>query len=155
MSKMLQLTSNSWLIRATSGASGVLFKTDEGYLFMSPSSRIEFEDLDAVKKRFGKLEIEQRQDEEEVSSIATFPVKHDHIEIVSENPPLHTTGGKVLFSAGYWGLKFPNGWKVAFCPKQKTTQEYESIGPFRNKLELHNHISALVTAENLRASTGQ
>lgn len=155
MSKMLQMTSNSWLIRASSGTSGILFKTDEGFLFMSPQSRIEFEDLDAVKKKFGKLELEQRQDEEEVSAISGFPVKHEHIEITSESPPLYTTGGKMIFAAGYWGLKFPNGWKVAFCPKQKTTQEYESVGPFKNKLELQNHISAIVTAENLKASTGQ
>jgi len=155
MSKMLQLTSNSWLIRATSGTSGILFKTNPGYLFMSPSSRIEFEDLDAVKKKFGKLELEQRQDEDEVSQIHGYPVKHEHIVIQSEDPPLYTTGGKVTFAAGYWGLKFPNGWATAFCPKQKTTQEYESCGPFRSKLELNNHISSLVTQENLKASTGQ
>lgn len=155
MSKMFQLTSNSWLIRSTSGTSGVLFKTDEGYLFMSPSSRIEFPDLEAVTKKFGKLDLEHRDDEEEVSHIAGYPVKHEHIEIKGESPPLYTTGGKVMFCAGYWGLKFPNGWKTAYCPKQKTTQEYESVGPFRNKLELSNHISSLVTQENLKASLGQ
>jgi len=155
MSKMLQLTTNSWLIRASSGTSGILFKTQEGYLFMSPASRLEFDDLDAVKKKFGKLEIEQRQDEDEVSQIHGYPVKHEHIVIQNEDPPLYTTGGKVIFAAGYWGLKFPNGWTSAFCPKQKTTQEYESCGPFRSKLELNNHISSLVTQENLRASTGQ
>lgn len=155
MSKMLQLTSNSWLIRSTSGTSGVLFNTDEGYLFMSPTSRLEFEDLDAVKKKFGKLDIEQRQDEDEVSQIHGYPVKHDHIVITSESPPLYTTGGRMVMAAGYWGLKFPNGWKVAFCPKQSTTQEYTSVGPFRNKMELQNHISSLITAENLKASTGQ
>lgn len=149
MSKMLQLTSNSWLIRATSGTSGLLFKTDEGYLFMSPSSRMEFEDLDAVKKKFGKLEIEQRQDEDEVSQINGFPVKHDHIVVQSEKPPLYTTGGRLVFAAGYWGLKYPNGWTIAYCPKQKTTQDYESVGPFRNKLELSNHISMLNTQANL------
>jgi hypothetical protein len=151
MSKMLQLTSNSWLIRATSGTSGLLFKTDEGYLFMSPSSRMEFEDLDAVKKKFGKLEIEQRQDEDEVSQINGFPVKHDHIVVQSEKPPLYTTGGRLVFAAGYWGLKYPNGWTIAYCPKQKTTQDYESVGPFRNKLELSNHISMLNTQANLSA----
>lgn len=153
MSKMLQLTSNSWLIRATSGTSGLLFKTDEGYLFMSPSSRLEFEDYSAVEKKFGKLSIEQRQDEEEVSQIAGYPVKHDHIVIQSEKPPLYTTGGRLVMAAGYWGLKYPNGWTIAYCPKYKTTQDYESVGPFRNKLELSNHISMLNTQANL--SVGQ
>lgn len=149
MSKMLQLTSNSWLIRANSGTSGLLFKTDEGYLFMSPSARLEFENYEAVEKKFGKLAIEQRQDEEEVSQISGFPVKHDHIVVQSEKPPLYTTGGRMVFAAGYWGLKFPNGWTIAYCPKEKTTTDYESVGPFRNKMELSNHISMLNTQANL------
>jgi hypothetical protein len=153
MSKMLQMTSNSWLIRATSGTSGLLFKTDEGYLFMSPSTRLEFTDYESVEKKFGKLSIEQRQDEDEVSQINGYPVKHDHIVIQSEKPPLYTTGGKVSFAAGYWGLKFPNGWTIAFCPKHKTTQDYESVGPFRNRMELSNHISMLNTQASLQAST--
>jgi hypothetical protein len=153
MSKMLQLTSNSWLIRANSGTSGLLFKVDPGYLFMSPTTRIEFEDYDAVVKKFGKLSLEQRQDEDEVSHIAGFPVKHEHIVVQSEKPPLYTTGGRQVFAAGYWGLKYPNGWTIAYCPKQKTTVDYESVGPFRNKLELSNHISMLNTQANL--SVGQ
>lgn len=149
MSKMLHLTSNSWLIRATSGTSGLLFKTDEGYLFMSPTTRLEFEDYSAVEKKFGKLSLEQRQDEDEISHINGYPVKHEHIVIQSEKPPVYTTGARQLFVAGYWGLKYPNGWTVAYCPKQKTTQDYESVGPFRNKLELSNHISMLNTQANL------
>jgi hypothetical protein len=149
MSKMLQLTSNSWLIRSTAGTSGVLFKIDAGYLFMSPTGQSTYEDYAAVEKKFGKLSIEQRQDEDEVSQINGFPVKHDHIVIQSEKPPLYTTGGKIIFAAGYWGLKFPNGWTIAYCPKQKTTTDYESVGPFRNRLELSNHISMLNTQANL------
>lgn len=153
MSKMLQLTPNSWLIRSTSSGlkgSGLLFKSETGYLFMSPTSRQTFNDLDEVEKRFGKLTQEQRQDEE-TSQIHGYPVKHKEIVIHSEEPPLYTTGGRVIFAAGYWGLKFPNGWTTAYCPKQKTTQEYDSVGPFRNKLELLNHISMLNTQENLKA----
>ena len=155
MSKMLQLTSNSWLIRATSGTSGLLFKTDATYLFMSPSSRLEFDSYEAVEKKFGKLALEQRQDEDEVSNINGFPVKHDHIVIQSEKPPLYTTGGKIIFAAGYWGLKFPNGWTIAYCPKESTTKQYESVGPFRNKLELSNHISMLNTQASLQLGQEQ
>lgn len=155
MSKMLQLTSNSWLIRATSGTSGLLFKTDDTYLFMSPTVQLEFDNYEAVEKKFGKLALEQRNDDEEVSHIGGFPVKHEHIVIQSEKPPLYTTGGRLVFAAGYWGLKYPNGWTIAYCPKQKTTQEYESVGPFRNKLELSNHISALNTQANLQAGQDQ
>jgi hypothetical protein len=155
MSKMLQLTHNSWMIRGNSGTSGLLFKIDEGYLFMSPSIRLEFTDYEAVEKKFGKLAIEQRQDEDEVSQIAGYPVKHDHIVIQSEKPPLYTTGGKIIFAAGYWGLKFPNGWTIAYCPKESTTKQYDSVGPFRNRMELSNHISMLNTQANLQVIQDQ
>ena len=152
MSKMLQLTSNSWLIRASSGTSGLLFKTDEGYLFMSPSSRMEFESYEDVEKKFGKLKIEERNDETEVSAIAGFPVRHEHIVVHSEKPAHYTIGGKVIFAAGYWGLKFPKGWTLVLCPKLKTTQDYESVGPFRSKLELSNHVTMLTTQEAIQQS---
>lgn len=151
MSKMLQMTENSWILRADFGTSGILFKTDDSYLFLNPTTRLDFENLAAVEKKFGKLTIEHRQDEEVVSQIKGYPVKHKDIIIQSEEPPLYTTGGKMVFAAGFWGLKFPNGWTAAYCPKQKTTTEYESVGPFKNKLELLNQISMLQTQENLKA----
>lgn len=152
MSKMLQLTANSWLLRSNSGSSGVLFKIESGYLFLSTEKHLEFDTLEDVEKKFGKLTVESRTDEDEISQINGYPIKHEHIQIQSENPPLYTTGGRIIFVGGYWGLKFPNGWTIAFCPKQKTTQEYESVGPFRTKLELSNHISMLNTQENLQSS---
>jgi hypothetical protein len=152
MSKMLQLTSNSWLIRANTGTSGLLFKIDEGYLFMSPQSRIEFESYADVEKKFGKLKLEERQEEVEVSAIAGYPVRHEHIMVKSESPAHYTIGGKVIFAAGYWGLKFPKGWTLVLCPKLKTTQDYESVGPFRSKLELANHVTMLTTQEAIQSS---
>ena len=150
MSKMLQLTSNSWLIRASTGTSGLLFKTDEGYLFMSPSTRMEFDSYGDVEKKFGKLKIEERQEEVEVSAIAGYPVRHEHIVVQSDKPPLYTIGGKVVFAAGYWGLRFPKGWTLVLCPKVKTTQDYETVGPFRTKLELSNHVTMLTTQEAMQ-----
>lgn len=152
MGKILQLTNNSWLIRAGSGASGLLFKTEADYLFMSPTSRLTFDDLAAVEKKFGKLDTEHRVEEEEVANIRGYPVKHQGITVVSEDPALYTTGGRVVFAAGYWGLKFTNGWTQAFCPKKRTLEEYESVGPFKNKLEMLNHLGNLNTAEALKGN---
>lgn len=150
MSKMFQLSPNSWFIRQASGAAGLLFKQVDGYLFMSPSSRREFADFAAVETVVGKLVLESRVDEEEVSNIAGFPVKHQGITVVGEDPPLYNVGGKVVFAAGYWGLKFTNGWTQAYCPKKDTTEAYESVGPFKNRLEMLNHLSTLNTADAIK-----
>lgn len=151
MSKLVQLTPNSWLIRAGSASSGILFKGKDEYLFLSPTSRTTFADMDAVEKKFGKVEAVTRVEEEEVSHIRGYPVKHQGIEVLSEDPPLYNKGGTVVYAAGYWGLKFTNGWTQAYCPKQKTLQEYEHVGPFSNRLEMLNHLSTLNTQSNLKA----
>ena len=44
-------------------------------------------------------------------------------------------------AAGYWGLKFANGWTPVFCPKVETTTTYESIGPFTTKVEMNTIIA--------------
>lgn len=151
MSKLVQLTTNSWLIRAGSASSGLLFRTKEDYLFLSPTGRMNFPDMAAVEKKFGKVEAITRVEEEEVSHIRGYPVKHQGIEILSESPPLYNKGGTVVYAAGYWGLRFTNGWTQAYCPKQKTLEEYDNVGPFSNRLEMLNHLSTLNTQNNLKA----
>ncbi len=150
MTKLMQLSPNSWLLRTLAGESGLLFKTDETYLYMSPTARAEFASYDDVQARFGKLKIEERVEEEEVSNIKGYPVKHQGITIVTEDPPHYTTGGKVIFAAGYWGLKFTNGWTQAYCPKLDTTVSHESVGPFKNRLEMLNHLSTLNMADAIK-----
>lgn len=151
MTKMMQLSPNSWLLRTKTGDTGLLFKQSGHYLFMNPETRKEFDDIESVEKRFGKLEEVERVEEEAVSNINGYPVKHQGITVVSEEPPHYTTGGKVVFAAGYWGLKFTNGWTQAYCPKLDTTSAYESVGPFKNRLEMLNHLSTLNTADALKA----
>jgi hypothetical protein len=152
MSKLMQLSPNSWLLRSRSGEAGLLFKTGETYLYMSQESRAEFATYADVEKRFGTLAVEERVEEEEVSNIKGYPVKHQGITVVSEDPPQYTTGGKVVFAAGYWGLKFTNGWTQAYCPKVDTTVNNESVGPFKNRLEMLNHLSTLNTADAIKGS---
>lgn len=152
MSKMLQLTANSWLIRASVGSSGLLFKTDDSYVFMNPETRINFETFEDVKKKFGKLTLEERIEETETTNIKGYPVRHLGITVVSEDPPLYTLGAKTVFAAGFFGLKFPHGWVRVLCPKQKTLETYEHVGPFKNKLEMLNEVSRVSTRDNLKGN---
>lgn len=154
MAKLVQLTTNSWLLRAGVTSSGILFKLEAGdYLFMSPTLKSSYATLEDVSKKFGKLEKEERKSDEQISTIRAYPVKHDGIAVVSEEPPLYTKGGAMVFAAGYWGLKFTNGWTQAYCPKYETCQKYESVGPFTTRLEMLNHLSMLNTQDNLKKAT--
>ncbi len=39
-------------------------------------------------------------------------------------------------AAGYYALKFPNGWTQSFCPRLNTIKSYQVIGPFKNEDDL-------------------
>ena len=87
MTKMTQYTEKSWFLQMPSGDHGFLFKNENGYLFLSLKTRIEFKSLDDVEKKFGKLTKEKKQKIEEINEIHGFPVKHDQVEMKQENPP--------------------------------------------------------------------
>lgn len=42
----------------------------------------------------------------------------------------------VKFCAGYYAVKFPNGWVPSFCPKFATLEVNEFKGPFRTEIEM-------------------
>lgn len=152
MTKLLQLTNNSWILRTKTGTNGLLFFDEEKYVFMNTQVRNEFPTLDDVEKKFGKLTVEERSiEEDENSTIDGYPVKHLGVNVLSENPPTYKIGNnKTVYVAGYWGIKFANGWSPAFCPKQSTVESNESTGPFRNRLEMLNRLSNLNTADALK-----
>ncbi|MNK39736.1 hypothetical protein D3C87_583560 [compost metagenome] len=151
MAKILQLTENSWIFRAGDANSGILFKTDTGYLFMGPKTRSTYASLDEVKKKYGNIKVVEREETVDNSTLNGYPVKHPVINKVSDMPPIYTKdNGKTEYVAGYWGLLFQQGWTQAFCPKKATIDAYESVGPFKNRLEMLNHLSTLNTNANLK-----
>lgn len=151
MAKILQLTENSWIFRAGDSNSGILFKTDEGYMFMGPKTRTTYTSLDEVKKKYGNIKVVEREEVVDNSTLNGYPVKHSVITKVSDMPPVYTKdNGKTEYVAGYWGLLFNQGWTQAFCPKKSTIDANESVGPFKNRLEMLNHLSTLNTNANLK-----
>jgi len=47
-----------------------------------------------------------------------------------------TEKSKSYHSAGYYGIKFPNGWTHSFCPRVNTITSYEYVGPFKTEMEM-------------------
>lgn len=43
---------------------------------------------------------------------------------------------KSVHAAGWYGVKFKNGWVQSFCPRLTTVVSYESVGPFKNQTDL-------------------
>lgn len=146
------ITENSWFIRSGEGSIiGLMYKLEgDTYLVANKVEKKYFNTFDDIKETYGTLEIKERTLKKTNDTVNGYPVKHEDIEIVCEDPPMYyKTNGKTEFVAGYWGLLFKNGWSPAFCPKASTVLSNEAIGPFKNRLEMLNQIASLNSQINL------
>ena len=63
-----------------------------------------------------------------------FDVKH-HFPIYTK-----TSKSKSYYCAGYYIIKFNNGWVKSYCPKFITLNRYEFKGPFKTKAEMQEQL---------------
>lgn len=142
------LTDTSWIL-LKDGAQYALItsKNNELISFGSKLERNKFSDIEDLNKFLGsKVTIEKTEDDsvEEIGNVNSYPVKHaTAIALEDQELPVYkrTANSNTLYCAGYYGVKFPNGWVQSYCPKILTLQENEFIGPFTTKLEMQNAIS--------------
>jgi hypothetical protein len=57
--------------------------------------------------------------------------------------PMYSKGdnNKTLFCAGFYWVKFDNGWKRTFCPKEETLDQFKFIGPFKDEKSMKGALS--------------
>ena len=111
---------------------------------MTEKSKTTFADETEIQKKFGKIKIEEREQTDIQTTFLGYPIKHQNVTEVSKDPPTYMkSNGKIEFVAGYWGILFANGWSPAFCPKLETVEKNKVVGPFKNKMEMTNHIKNL------------
>lgn len=51
-----------------------------------------------------------------------------------------TSKSKSYYCAGYYIIKFNNGWVKSYCPKFITLNRYEFKGPFKSKTEMQEQL---------------
>lgn len=148
-----QLTETGWILQKNSDRIAVLSELPNGKIqVLGKLEKKLFDKISDIEKYIGeeiKIEeiIEQSQ---ELDNIDGYPIKHTaivHIES-SNGLPVYKKGN-VTFAAGYYGVKFDNGWSASYCPKLSTIDGNEYIGPFRTKLEMQNSISQKKRASNI------
>ena len=75
-----------------------------------------------------------------LADIEGYPSKHlvYNVEIIEKNGKQFYTYTKsktssVRYAAGYYGVKYPAGWRWFYGGKLETLDTYEFIGPFKSK----------------------
>ena len=135
----------SWILTEWGNRIGVLTNTDNTCALLEASGLRQFPSIKELEKEYDwQIVFEQKEIKEEpVDKIGNIPVKHTSPQNIELDPITSYTKkeGGVRIAAGFWGLKFANGWTPVFCPKLETVNQYESIGPFTSKVEMNTIIA--------------
>jgi hypothetical protein len=144
--ELKELTSTSWILQNSGVRVAVITKVDGVLNSIGKLDRKTFADLDDLSNFLGdNVEMVNTAEDDQgdvLGDIKGYPVKHRSVVPTEDHRVLPVyKRGKVSHSAGYYGIRFKNGWVTSFCPKLLTLEENEYIGPFRTRLEMLNAIS--------------
>lgn len=69
-----------------------------------------------------------------------YPTDQEEVFNVSKKDGLPTftkkAHSKSVHAAGWYGLKFKNGWVAVLCPRLTTLQNNTHVGPYKTKMDL-------------------
>lgn len=140
------MTESSWILHKDGVRLALVTERNGQLAAMGKLGKSQFKDVDDLAQYLNaRIEVEQPAaeiDEEILGDIQGYPIKHQAVIPIehASDLPLYRRG-KTEHAAGFYGVKFKNGWVHSFCPKSSTLTENDYIGPFRTKLEMQNAIS--------------
>ena len=118
-------------------------KEGESYSVMGGPFSGKYDDLAVLEKETGEkfnfMEAKVKEDRDPIF-LEGYPVKvEEAFDVNTENGyPIYTKreGSKDIYAAGYWCINFKGNWHGHYCPRIKTLNENENIGPLKTKLEI-------------------
>lgn len=136
-----------WILEEQGTKVGTLSKEKKGYSFFKKGDKLELNDLNAVKEKFGSLIFKDTVSYKTTSknldskSIYDYPCKtkpFNPLYNIKKKLPIYakSSKSKSLYCAGYYIIKFKKGWTKAYCPKLITLERYPFQGPFKTEFEM-------------------
>lgn len=150
------ITDTSWILTVDGEKLAVISQVPTGISVFGNIPKKKYNTLqEFIEHLGGDVSIEQATQpdlEKEAATVNGYPIKHDMFFDVSTDPVpnyTRTKNSSIRYAAGYYSLKFSNGWSPSFCPKLSTLSEYQYIGPYTTKLEMQNSISQKNSSPNV------
>ena len=127
-----------WIIESKGSKVGTLKHDQSGYIFYSniDGSEVIYSDLSSFK-------IEEKKTRTFINdTVYGYSANTEQAFDISlqDTVPIFkkTATSTQYFSAGYYVIKFPRlGWSDAFCPRLKTLDTYQFIGPFKSQTDVN------------------
>ncbi len=125
---------------------------DGGFVYVHDNERERFSTIKLLSKAhnvvFDSTHVKKEKFTSESHEVHGYPVSNKPWNLlwdVKHQFPIYTktSKSKSYYCAGYYIIKFNNGWVKSFCPKFITLNRYDFQGPFRNKTELQDALKAV------------
>lgn len=153
MVRLKKLTQSSWLVitEGTNEKVGLLSEQRDKLKFIAKAANAEFKDRQDVTEFFNQedlfqtvIEVKSSDDDNKEYFVNGFPVKAGVAHEVKDKSietdlPIYakSESSDSYYVAGYFCLNFhETGWTHAFCPRWKTLEKYEYVGPLKTEDEM-------------------
>ena len=141
-----------WIVEQDGAKVASMLTTPGGVTLLHKGRREQFNSLKLLSDRYNIVVDKTKPSKipQESHSVYDYPCEHKPNNVlwdVKHRLPIFTKGSKSksFFCAGYYIVKFNNGWVKSYCPKLITLNRYPYQGPFKSQEEMQ---------ENLRTANG-
>ena len=141
-----------WIVEDDGNKIGTIMVNPNGVVYQHDQQREQFASLKLLSDRHNIIveKAPPKKVAKETHDVYGYPCDYKANNILWDVPkklPVFTKGNKSksFFCAGYYIVKFNNGWVKSYCPKLITLNRYPYAGPYQTLEEMQ---------ENLRIANG-
>lgn len=132
-----------WIVEQDGHKVGMIMTNPEGVVFQHDQKREQFPSLKILSDRYN-IVVEKHPPKKSIKQpyeVYGFPCEqkpHNVLWSVKHKLPIFTKSSKSksYFCAGYYIVKFNNGWVKSYCPKLITLNRYPYAGPYDTHEEM-------------------
>jgi hypothetical protein len=136
-----------WVVELDGLKIGTIMTNPKGVVYSHENKREQFASLKLCSDRYNIIvdKTPPKRVITESNSVYGFPCEHKPNNIlwdVKHKLPIYTKGSKSksFFCAGYYIVKFNNGWVKSYCPKLITLNRYPYAGPYDTVEEMQERL---------------
>jgi hypothetical protein len=136
-----------WVVEDNGNKVGTILANPKGVVYQHDQQREQFASLKLCSDKYNIIvdKSPPRRVITESNSVYGFPCEYKANNVlwdVKHKLPIFTKGtkSKSFFCAGYYIVKFNNGWVKSYCPKLITLNRYPYAGPYETLEEMQERL---------------
>lgn len=136
-----------WIVEDDGTKVATILANPNGVTLVHNNRREQFSSLKLLSDRYNIVvdKTKPAKEKKETHEVYGYPCEHNPHNVlwdVKHKLPIFTKGNKSksFFCAGYYIVKFNNGWVKSYCPKLITLNRYPFQGPFKTREEMQEQL---------------